>query len=398
VPTPFEPFEACPVIPYEDLATLRAHEPVAPTPSGGWFLALQDDVLAATKDLDGFIANFREPGVVVADEEKLISEIPEPRHGWMRRVINSVIAPHAIASAEPYIRDLCHRLLDDVVAAGGGELISDFVAPIPGTVIAHLAGVPEDDVDQYLAWSDDVVRGDYPTKNRTDRGEGIAGGHPEFAAYIDQQIAWRRQAANPPNDFITRLLNTEIEGKRLSSTEIRSQVIFLIISGNETTRHLIGNLLATLATDRDLFLTLQADPTLIPRAVEESLRHDPPISILMRNCTADREVRGVKIPAGTKVVFGIASANRDERFYDDPDVFRVDRPDPRGHVGFGGGPHVCPGASLARMEARIALETVLEKVAAIEPEPGWQRTKVSIFWANGPDRLPARVMARSLTP
>jgi cytochrome P450 len=388
MPTSFEPFEGLPEVPYPALAELRRAEPVARTPSGGWFLALQDDVLAATKDIDTFIANFREPGVVVAEEEKLISEIAEPRHGWMRRIINSVIAPHAIAKAEPYIRDLCQRLLTDVLAAGGGDLIAEFIAPIPGTVIAHLAGVPEDDVTQYIAWSDEVVRGDYATKNRTDRGEGIAGGHPEFAAYIDAQIAARLTASDPPDDFITRLLRTSIEGRRLTSTEIRSQVIFLIISGNETTRHLIANLLATLAVDGDLFARLRGERHLIPVAIEESLRHDPPIHILMRNCQRDTSVRGVDIRSGSKVVFGIASANRDERFYDEPDRFRLDRSDPRQHVAFGGGPHVCPGASLARMEARIALGVFLDRVASITPVSGWRWEKVPVFWANGPTTLP----------
>ena len=399
MPTPFEPFEGLTEIPYSALARLRRCEPVARTPSGGWFLALQDDVLAATKDIDTFIASFREPGVVVAEEEQLISEIAEPRHGWMRRIINSVLAPHAIAKAEPYIRDLCQRLLTDlltdvltdVVPAGGGELVSRFIAPIPGTVIAHLAGVPEADVAQYIAWSDEVVRGDYATKNRTDRGEGIAGGHPEFAAYIDGQVSERMAASDPPDDFITRLLSTQIDGRNLSPVEIRSQVIFLIISGNETTRHLIGNLLATLAVNPDLFARLRAERQLIPVMIEESLRHDPPIHILMRNCQRDTKVRGVDIHPGSKVIFGIASANRDERFYDEPDQFRLDRPDPRQHVAFGGGPYVCPGASLARMEARIALEVFVDRVVSITPLPGWQWEKVSVFWANGPATLPVRL-------
>jgi cytochrome P450 len=392
MPTSFEPFEGLPEIPYSALAELRHHEPVARTPSGGWFLALQDDVLAATKDIDTFIASFREPGVIVAEEEKLISEIAEPRHGWMRRIINSVLAPHAIAKSEPFIRDLCEQLLTDVLQTGGGELVSRFIAPIPGTVIAHLAGVPEGEVAQYIAWSDEVVRSDYATKNRTDRGEGIAGGHPEFAAYIDNQIAARMAAADPPDDFITRLLRTSVDGHHLSPTEIRSQVIFLIISGNETTRHLIGNLLATLAGDADLFDRLRADRDLIPIAVEESLRRDPPIHILMRNCQRDTSVRGIDISAGCKVVFGVASANRDERFYQAPEEFRLDRPDPRQHVAFGGGPHVCPGASLARMEARIALQVFLDRVGSITPVSGWQWEKVPVFWANGPATLPVLLL------
>jgi cytochrome P450 len=240
-----------------------------------------------------------------------------------------------------------------------------------------------------------VVQGDYPTKNRGERGEGFAGAHPEFAAYVDGQIADRRSAADPPDDFVTRLCRTEVDGESLTDTEIRTLIVFLLVAGNETTRNLIGNLLVTMGQDPSLFRQLGDDPQLIPIAVEESLRLDPPTAVLLRDCIRDTEVHGVPIRAGEKVAFGIASANRDAAHFDDPDSFRLDRPDPRHHVAFGGGPHVCPGSVLARMEARVAIEVFVEKVAELKLAPDFVRVKVPVFWANGPDALPVTLTPRS---
>ena len=200
-------------------------------------------------------------------------------------------------------------------------------------------------------------------------------------------IAARRD--DPRDDFITRLLQSEVDGRRLTDVEARTQLVFLFISGNETTRHLIGNLLWTVAHDADLYEQLRADPELVPVAVEESLRHDPPIRFLLRNCMEPRELHGEQLSPGDKVAFGLLSANRDESVFDDPHAFRLDRPDPRAHVAFGGGPHVCPGASLARLEARVALSVLLDRVATIRPECPGTYDEVPVAWAHGPRALEA---------
>jgi cytochrome P450 family 142 subfamily A polypeptide 1 len=255
-------------------------------------------------------------------------------------------------------------------------------------VIAHLLGAPVEDHHQWAEWSDEVVQGTYPTKYRTERGVGLAGAHPEFTAYVDEQIRVRREAAEPPDDFITRLLNTEVDGRRLTDVEARTQLVFLFISGNETTRHLISNLCFTLARRPDLFATCRDDPSLVDNLVEETLRLMSPIQFLMRTCTHDTAVDGVGIEADAKVAFGIASANRDALHFEAPDEFRLDRPDPKHHLAFGGGPHICPGAALARLEARIAIERLLARVGAMTLDPGYEFEKVSVFWAYGPAALP----------
>jgi cytochrome P450 len=384
----FDPLDTTAVDNLDGMAALRQSDPVHRCPGGAWFLARYDDVLAATKDVETFRASFREPGVEVPDEEQFINEIAEPRHGHVRRIINSAIAQHRIGRVEPVARDLCERLLDDLLPDGRADLVARYSTPIPTTVIAHLLGAPVEDHHKWAEWSDEVVQGTYPTKYRNERGVGLEGAHPEFTAYVDAQIRMRRDAAEPPDDFITRLLHTEVDGRRLTDVEARTQLVFLFISGNETTRHLISNLCYSLARRPDLFATCRADPALIDNLVEETLRLMSPIQFLMRTCTTPASLHGVDLATDDKVAFGIASANRDGAHFEDADEFRLDRPDPKHHLAFGGGPHICPGAALARLEARIAIETLLARVATMTLDPGYRFEKVPVFWAYGPSTLP----------
>jgi cytochrome P450 len=375
-------------------AELRERCPVSRTESGAWYLARYDDSVGGAKDVDRFVASFREPGVVVPDEEQLVSEIPEPRHGQIRRISNSAIAAHRIGRVEPFCFELCNELLDTILASPDPvDLVAEYVMPVPNNVIAHLLGAPSEDFRRWAAWSDEVVQGTYPTKNRNDRGEGLAGAHPEFVDYVDALIADRRR--EPTDDFISRLISTEIDGRRLTDIEARTQLVFLFISGNETTRHLIGNMLWRMANDPLLLSTLAADRSLVSNAIEETLRLDPPVKFLMRNCMLDTEIDDVHISVGDKVAFGLGSANRDAGHFDDPDGFRLDRPDSRGHMSFGGGPHVCPGAALARLEARVAIEVFLDRVGEASPTAPTEYDAVPVFWAHGPASLPVRLLARS---
>ena len=394
----WDPMDTGTRIPFDVYARLRREQPISKTRDGAWFIACQDDLIAATKEVDVFRASMREPGVVVPPEEMLISEIPEPRHGQVRRIVNSAVAAHRLGRVEDFTRDLTHRLFDEAIAKSERgelvELVQEIVMPVPTSVIAVLLGAPPEDHALWGAWSDEVVQGDYPRFNRNHRGEGLAAAHPEFTAYVDAMIAERKADPDPPPDFTTRLLQTEIDGHRLSDVELRTLLVFLLISGNETTRHLISNLLHRLATTDGLLETLRERPELIPNAVEESLRLDSVIINLVRTVMRDTVFRGHAMREGERVFFGVASANRDESLYEDPAAFRLDRPKPKGHAAFGGGPHVCPGASLARLEGRVVLEVAVERLSSISLEPGFTWEKVPVFWANGPTRLPAKLVAR----
>jgi cytochrome P450 len=390
--TAFDPFDNAQDIPWELFDELRAECPVARLSNGFYFFTRYDDVHEAVRDGGERIRNFaheggmRAPGVVVPEEEKLINELDGPRHTRRRRLLMSALQIRLIAGAEPYIRDLAARLLEPMLAAGGGDLVPEFTEPLPGMVFAHVLGLPEHDYPQFKAWSDEVLADTYPTLNRTARGEGLHGAHPEFSAYIDGIADDRRR--EPRDDLFTHMVESEVDGDRLTQTEIRVTVSHLIIAGHETTTNLLGNLLEHLLTTPEDLARVRADRALLAVAAEESLRRDPPVLINPTTCVVPADRHGADVPSGSRVVLSLASANRDASAYPEPDEFRLDRADAPPHVAFGGGPHVCPGASLARLEARSALDVFLDLVGEVHLASGYEREKVPVFWANGPESLP----------
>jgi cytochrome P450 len=390
--TAFDPFDNAQDIPWYLFDELRAECPVARLNNGFYFFTRYDDVHEAVRDGGERVRNFaheggmRAPGVVVPEEEKLINELDGPRHTRRRRLLMSALQTRLIAGAEPYIRDLAARLLEPMLDAGGGDLVPEFTEPLPGMVFAHVLGLPERDYPQFKAWSDEVLADTYPTLNRTARGVGLHGAHPAFSAYIDGIADDRRR--EPRDDLFTHMVESEVDGDRLTQTEIRVTVSHLIIAGHETTTNLLGNLLEHLLTTPQDLVRVRADRGLLAVAVEESLRRDPPVLINPTTCVVPADRHGAEVPAGSRVVLSLASANRDASTYPEPDEFRLDRADAPPHVAFGGGPHVCPGASLARLEARCALDVFLDLVGEVHLATGYEREKVPVFWANGPESLP----------
>lgn len=378
----FDPYAAGSDERYDAMARIRADGGVIET-AAGYYIASAAGVLTGVKEVDKFVGSFQDVSTL-PDDEVPISAIPEPRHGRVRRVINSVVASHRLAPVEPFARELARTLLQDALASSPVDMVPAYVDPIPSTVIAHVLGVPLEDHDRFATWSDELLAAQQAaTETRT-----LSEYQPEFAAYVQEQIDRRRAMDDPPDDVITRFLRTEIEGERLSIDAVRTQTLFMILAGNETTRNLIGNLLHTLATSPELYARLRADRSLIPVAVEESLRHDSPVQVLARAVLADTEIEGQELHAGDRVVFGVASANRDEQVYDAPDEFRLDRARPRDHLGFGAGPHVCPGASLARMEAIVAVDVLCDAVASLRMVEGFVPQPNPVFWALGHRSLP----------
>ena len=387
----FDPYASHADDRYEAMAALRAGDKVVSTPAG-WYVATAAGVLTGLREVEKFVGSFADTASLPEDLVP-ISAIPEPRHGRIRRVINSVVATHRMAALEPFASDLARRLVGEVVALGSGEamvdLVEKLVDPFPSAVIAQALGVPLEDHDRFRLWSDELLA----AQQGPDAGRAMVDQHPEFSAYIREAMARRRQMADPPDDVITRLLRTDVDGEFLSEDMVCTQTMFLIIAGNETTRNLIANLLHTLATDGGLYARLRTDRGLVNAVIEESLRHDSPVQVLGRAVLQDTVIEGCPLARGDHVVFGVASANRDEQVYECPEEFRLDRPRPRDHLAFGAGPHICPGASLARMEARLMLGSFLDAVASFRlveefvPEPN------PVFWALGHRRLPVRLTA-----
>jgi cytochrome P450 len=257
-------------------------------------------------------------------------------------------------------------------------------------VLAYVLGLPEEDYKQFRQWTVDVVNGPYPTQNGGPGGPGLKGAHPEFAEYIDALADARRR--DPRDDLVTRLVNAEVDGERFSVSQIRSSIAHLIMAGNETTANLIGNLLCHLLGHPDDYDRLRADRGLLPAAIEESLRVDPPVLIQPRTTVCEVELRGTPVPEGSRIILSIAGANHDPAVFDEPESFDLDRANAALHCSFGAGAHFCPGAALARMEARVAITTFLDRVARAELVSGFRREKLDMFVFNGPQKLPARIV------
>lgn len=357
-------------VPFDELVAIRREQPVYRTPAGPWYLARYTDVEAALKDVDTFRAELGPitgiPGgvVTIPEDQHYLSEIPEPRHRAIRRLFNGILGPHRMHAVEEVITAECHRLVDTMLSAEVADLHGGYAARIPAITMAELMGVGGDAVERFVQWSED---GTLLTRPATP-GVGPEGPatHPFFTAVI---ASWRERG-EPASHVLQTLLGAQIEGRPLTDQEVVTQLHFLLQAGVHTTRGFLVHLMNRLAQDPELFATVSAERSLIPRLLEESLRHDAPVLRTTRLCTTDTEIDGVAVAAGEWVEMGIGSANRDEAVYDDPEDFRLDRPAPREHLAFGAGSHVCPGATLARLEASIAVEVLFDRVTAIRPVPG----------------------------
>ena len=371
---------------YAAMAEMRETCPVASFSEGRWYAATHEGVLQGLKEVDKFVGSFIDTSKLPEDEVP-VSAIPEPQHGKIRRVINGVLAPHRTMHADTFVYELANSLLDEALANGTAfDLVREYTDPIPSTVIAHVLGVPTEDFDRFHRWSDELLE----NINTQLAGEPLtlSQTHPEFAAYIQHHIDIRRAAPDPPDDLIGRFIKADIDGQPLSDAMIRTQAINLIIAGNETTRNWLGNFFATLAQSPALYAEVRSQPEIRESFMEESLRRDCPVQIVARAAMEDTVIEKQHIPEGDQVVFGIASANRDEKVFQNPAEFNHARPDLKKHLAFGAGPHICPGATLARLEARIALEVFCQKIASFTVAPDYEFQYNPVFWALGLRSLP----------
>jgi cytochrome P450 len=394
----YDPFDSapCPVA-YDTLHVLRERCPVTQLTSGFFLATRHDDVHHVLRDGGPRVKEFshegkmRALGVTVPDDERLTGEIEGPRHTVLRHVLMTALHARLVARAEPFIRTLCERLITAVIANGGGDLVPEYSVPIPSLVFAHVVGLPEDEHDKFRAWSDEVIHG--PTAhNSAERWISLDEAHPEFTEYLDALV--RERTDNPSDDLISRIVHTDRDGVRLTPKQARTAIAHLIFAGNETTANLIANLLHQLVRQPLLLERLRDERSLVAAAVEESLRVDAPVLIQPRTAVVDTQLRGTRIPEGARVVLSIAAANHDPDHFRDPDRFDVDRANAADHVSFGGGPHFCTGAGLARLEARVAIDTFLDRVAQVEFDGGFVYERIPVFWSNGPRALPVRVTGR----
>ena len=286
-----------------------------------------------------------------------------PDHTRLRRLVSGAFTPRAIAELEPWIREVTVRLLTAADGAAGFDLIDALAFPLPIAVICHLLGVPAEDQAQFRAWGHDVAATLDPQTAAAARTQSRTA-EAELTGYLRDLVRDRR--AHPDDTILSALIAAEEEGDRLSSGEVVRMAFLLLIAGFETTVNLIGNGTVALIGDPDGWDRLRQDPALVPTAIEEMLRYDSPVQLTSRIATEEVELGDRVIAAGRTVLVAIGGANRDPDVFDQPDEFRVDRPDPGRHLSFSLGLHHCLGAALARLEGRIAIEELTRRYPALE--------------------------------
>lgn len=329
-----------------------------------YVLARYDDVLHMLKDRR-FVRNRTTatgrrrrtpiplPKVFAAMAQSMIIE-DEPEHRRLRSLVHQAFTPRTVARLEGRIESLAHELLDTAQQRGTVDLLTAYAQPIPVTVIAELLGVSEADRAAFGRWT-----GVFTRSLRMRNALSIYRDVRAIVTFIRGLIARRR--ADPRDDLLTALIHAEEDGARLTEDELVSMVVLLLLAGYETTINLIANGTRTLLTHPDQLERLRAQPELIGSAVEEILRFDSPVAATKPSYASEAVTLGdVTIPKGAIVLPLLASANRDERVFPQPDLFDITRT-PNKHLGFGHGIHFCLGAPLARLEAQIALRTLLAR-------------------------------------
>ncbi|MGY4426830.1 cytochrome P450 [Bradyrhizobium sp. JR6.1] len=340
--------------PYPTYRALREYAPVKRLPNGCYFLTRYDDLIAAYKNTKTFSSDKKKEflpkyGNSLLYEHHTTSLVfnDPPAHTRVRRLIMGALSPRAIAGMEPDLIALVDSLLDRIAAKDRFELIGDFASAIPVEVIGNLLDVPHDEREPLRDWSLAILGALEPViaKDAFDRGNDAV---KDFLAYLETLVERRRaKPGNPERDVLTRLIQGEDNGERLTAKELLHNCIFLLNAGHETTTNLIGNGLVTLTQHPEEKQRLIAQPDLIKTAVEEMLRYESSNQLGNRMIVEEAELGGITMPPGTLVTLCIGAANRDPAQFPNPEGFDVART-PNRHLAFGTGAHQCAGMALAR--------------------------------------------------
>ncbi len=349
-----------------------------------WMLLKYEQVSAALRDPATFSSQNPAPGSV-APALVLIQDDP-PRHTRFRRIVSKAFTARRVAELEEWIKTVAAHLLEEIPARKSVDAVGAFTMPLPLRVIARMLGIPGEDQPTFKRWSDSLVSfngGDFTAAERVKNGM-------EMMDYFRHIAPARRGKGG--GDLITALVDAEVEGERLEEWEILGFCILLLVAGNETTTNLMSNMLNILVERPQLWRRLREDRTLVENAIEETLRFESPVQMLTRMVTRDIEIGGRKIFQGQPVAVSYGAANRDPAMFPDPDTFSLDR-DASKHLGFGAGIHYCLGAPLARVEASIMLNAMLDRYSSIErgdEAPQRQRATNLLF---GFGKLPLKFIA-----
>jgi len=371
---------------------LRRTCPMAHTErwGGSWLPTRYEDVYAIAHDIEKFPSG---NGISVvpmipmapgdgspAPAPVLVSGVPPisadpPLHTWTRRLVLPTMSPARVAEYEVFTRDLCRRLVDDVLARGEGDAAAEYAQQIPVRVIGHILGVPEDMAGTFTEWVRDVLEFAHDPERRR---RGIVG----IIEYLQGAIDERE--AEPRDDFITELMHAEHDGEPITRDVVMGMCALLLIAGIDTTWSSIGSTMWHLATHPDDRRRLATEPDLMPTAIEEFLRAYAPVT-MARRIVEDTEYKGCPIKAEERILMNFPAANRDPEVFPDADKVILDRAQNR-HLAFGAGIHRCAGSNLARMELRVAVEEWLARLPEFEVVDHDRVT-----WAGGQVRGPRTV-------
>lgn len=343
--------------PYAAFQELREKCPVAHSSKfdGFWVLSRYEDLVATAREPQTFCSG---QGVTIPNFGSPVPMFPiesdPPAHTAFRRLLQREFTRTRMAALEEPIRQLTNQLIDKFADRGAADLAVELASPLPSIVIAELFGFPSTEWEKFRNYTETMLE----TAKAGDLEANI-GAALEFCTYLAESLDDRRR--EPREDMLTRVVQAEVEGRLLTEDEALGMTLLTIVAGHETTVGGIGFLLMHIARNPELKRRLIAEPALIPKAVEETLRMETPIQGIARTVTEDVSVRGQQLREGEKVWLLWAAGNRDPERFENPDTFDLDRTDNR-HLGFGDGVHRCVGAPLAQVEMRVVLEEVLRRL------------------------------------
>ncbi len=378
--------------PHDQFRWLRANEPVywheEPNGLGFWVVTRYDDVCTVSRDPKTYssyaggiaIEDMNAEGLAASRNMMLFMD--PPQHTRYRALVSQQFIPRSAKAMKPRIEELARQIIDRIIDRGECDLVSQIAGELPSYVIAHLMGIPLEDGRRLYEWTEKMHSSSEAVPELEKRAASM-----EMLNYALAVAEDKRR--HPGDDLATRLLNSEIDGDRLTPAEYTFFFLLLINAGGDTTRNLLAGGMLALFENPDERRRLQSDlDRMLPSAVEEMLRYCSPVIYMRRTAVRDTELRGKKIRAGDKVVIYYGSANRDEAIFPDPDRFDVGRA-PNDHIAFGGGgTHFCLGAHIARIEIQVMLHEILVRLPDIAPA-GPAEWLPSNF-ISGPRRLPVR--------
>ncbi len=361
----------------EALGWLREHDSVHwDEKNGFWLVTRHADVLRVSKDTARFSSVPKGPWHVFDGSGVSIQALDGPEHHAKRRLVSGLFTPRMVNRLEALARQVIDQAIDEVLPQGGCDFVDALAVPVPMRVIAEMVGVAGHDLERFRCWSDEMMFG---VDDMSDENIGVrqAEAMSSFMALFREEIMERRR--NPRDDILTGLVQAADEGRlrevpdaeKLGEDELAFFGPFLVLAGNETTRHAIAHGMLTLLEHPQALARLREDPSLIATAADEVLRWTSVVRAMRRVAMQDSDLGGKRIRAGESVVMVYASANRDDAVFDDPFEFRIDR-SPNEHLALGIGPHYCLGANLARMELQVVLERVVTRLPELRLEPGTQ--------------------------